>query len=105
MSTQGSDNGDSGGSLSIDRLIQGRATRVQDRDIFAPTFDFTLHQEAKAAQAYPFYQPLERSDGPEAVIYGKRVLMLGSNNYPGPDPPSQGDGSGRGGHPALRHLR
>lgn len=84
MSTHDSDNGDSGGDgLSIDRLIQGRATRLQDRDIFAPTFDFTLPQEAKAAQAYPFYQPLERNEGPEAVIYGKRVLMLGSNNYLG----------------------
>ena len=75
------DSGDDG--LSIDRLIQGRATRLEDRDVFARTFDFTLPQEAKAAQAYPFYQPLERNDGPEAVIYGKRVLMLGSNNYLG----------------------
>ena len=75
------DSGDDG--LSIDRLIQGPTTRLEDRDLFARTFDFTLPQEAKAAQAYPFYQPLERNDGPEAVIYGKRVLMLGSNNYLG----------------------
>ena len=34
-------------------------------------------------QIYPFFQALDSNDGPEASIYGKRVLMFGSNNYLG----------------------
>jgi len=68
---------------SIDRLIQGRNTQLKERDVFVRAFDFKLPQAAKAAEAYPFYQALENNDGPEASIYGKRVLMLGSNNYLG----------------------
>ncbi|MBI2339059.1 MAG: pyridoxal phosphate-dependent aminotransferase family protein [Deltaproteobacteria bacterium] len=30
---------------------------------------------------YPLYQPLDRNDGPTAVIEGKSVIMAGSNNY------------------------
>ena len=69
--------------VSIDTLIHGRNTELQVRDVFARAFEFKLPEAAKAAQAYPFYQPLENNDGPEASIYGKRVLMLGSNNYLG----------------------
>jgi 8-amino-7-oxononanoate synthase len=32
---------------------------------------------------YPFYKALESNEGPEAIIDGKRVIMLGSNNYLG----------------------
>jgi 8-amino-7-oxononanoate synthase len=32
---------------------------------------------------YPVYQPLERNDGPTALINGKSVIMAGSNNYLG----------------------
>jgi 8-amino-7-oxononanoate synthase len=42
--------------------------------------------EAKIAiekGVYPFFIPLERSEGTEAIINGKRVLMFGSNNYLG----------------------
>jgi 8-amino-7-oxononanoate synthase len=32
---------------------------------------------------YPFYKALDSNEGPEAVIDGMRVIMLGSNNYLG----------------------
>ena len=32
---------------------------------------------------YPFYKALESNEGPEAIIDGQRVIMLGSNNYLG----------------------
>jgi 8-amino-7-oxononanoate synthase len=32
---------------------------------------------------YPYFQPLDFNDGPEAQINGKRVTMFGSNNYLG----------------------
>ncbi len=69
--------------LSIDRLTARPHTAPIERDVFSQAFSFTLVQEMKAAQVYPFYQPLTQSDGPQACIYGKQVLMLGSNNYLG----------------------
>lgn len=42
--------------------------------------------EAKIAiekGVYPFFIPLEKNEGTEAIINGKRVLMFGSNNYLG----------------------
>jgi 8-amino-7-oxononanoate synthase len=38
---------------------------------------------ARKMGIYPFFRPLDLNDGPEAVIDGKRVIMLGSNNYLG----------------------
>jgi 8-amino-7-oxononanoate synthase len=38
---------------------------------------------AKQFGFYPFYKALESNEGPEAIIDGKRVIMLGSNNYLG----------------------
>jgi 8-amino-7-oxononanoate synthase len=42
-----------------------------------------LIKQAKAFGLYPFFKALELNEGPEAVIDGKRVIMLGSNNYLG----------------------
>jgi 8-amino-7-oxononanoate synthase len=38
---------------------------------------------ARKRGIYPFFRPLDLNDGPEAVIDGRRVIMLGSNNYLG----------------------
>jgi 8-amino-7-oxononanoate synthase len=38
---------------------------------------------AKSLGLYPFFKALESNEGPEAIIDGKRVIMLGSNNYLG----------------------
>jgi 8-amino-7-oxononanoate synthase len=69
--------------LSIERMIRGRYDGVDGRDVFSKVHDFTLVEQAQAAQVYPFFQALDSNDGPEATIYGKRVLMFGSNNYLG----------------------
>jgi len=69
--------------LTIEGMIKKRYDGRDGRDIFAKAADFTLTEQARAAQLYPFFQPLDSNDGPEAEIYGRRVLMLGSNNYLG----------------------
>src|SRR3990172_4220047 len=69
--------------LTIDGMIRERYDGQDQGDIFAKAAEFTLTEQARAAQLYPFFQPLDRNDGPEAQIYGRRVLMLGSNNYLG----------------------
>jgi 8-amino-7-oxononanoate synthase len=38
---------------------------------------------AQAAGLYPYFIPIENSEGTEAIIDGRRVLMFGSNNYLG----------------------
>ena len=69
--------------VTIGSLIRDRYDGRDQRDIFAKTADFTLSEQARHLQIYPFFQPLDNNDGPVASIYGQRVLMFGSNNYLG----------------------
>ena len=68
--------------LSIEGMFRN-LNRHGDGDIFVKAYSFTLTEQARAAQVYPFFQPLDVNDGPVARIYGKPVLMFGSNNYLG----------------------
>jgi 8-amino-7-oxononanoate synthase len=56
---------------------------VGGKDVFEKCFQFTTTENAKKMGVYPYFRPLDKNDGPEAVLDGKRVLMLGSNNYLG----------------------
>lgn len=52
-------------------------------DLFEKARQFTRPQEVKALGLYPYFLPLEDTEGTEVVIYGKRIVMIGSNNYLG----------------------
>lgn len=39
--------------------------------------------EAQAMGLYPFFIPLDKSEGTEAMADGRRLIMIGSNNYVG----------------------
>jgi 8-amino-7-oxononanoate synthase len=52
-------------------------------DIFKKCYEFDADKIAMAKGIYPFFQPLEGTDGTEVVMNGRKVLMLGSNNYLG----------------------
>ncbi len=69
--------------LTIEGMIRGRFDDHDGRDIFAKVHGFKLPEQARAVRLYPFFQPLDRNDGPVAKIYGREVIMLGSNNYLG----------------------
>ena len=69
--------------LTIEGMIRDRYDGQNDRDIFAKTERFKLIDQARQFDLYPFFQALDNNDGPEAHIYGERVLMFGSNNYLG----------------------
>jgi 8-amino-7-oxononanoate synthase len=47
---------------------------------FDPSSDYA---KAKAADLYPYFRPIEQSEGTQAVMDGEEVIMAGSNNYLG----------------------
>ena len=52
-------------------------------DIFQKCEGFTRARELQAAGIYPYFIPLHGSEGTEVEIAGKRLIMIGSNNYLG----------------------
>lgn len=52
-------------------------------DIFKKCFEYTAPQEVKQAGVYPYFHELQSKQHTEVVIHGKRVVMIGSNNYLG----------------------
>lgn len=52
-------------------------------DIFAKCEDFTQAADARKAGYYPYFIPLQDTEGTEVVINGHRLIMIGSNNYLG----------------------
>ena len=53
------------------------------QDIFTKAHNFTKADEVKAMGLYPYFKPLEATDGTIVEIEGKEVIMAGSNNYLG----------------------
>jgi 8-amino-7-oxononanoate synthase len=52
-------------------------------DVFEKCRKFTKAKEAMAAGVYPYYHVVESEQDPEVVVEGRRMIMLGSNNYLG----------------------
>src|SRR2546426_12689523 len=69
--------------MNVDALNRERYDGLDKHDVFSKIDAFTVVERARDLQIYPFFQALDNNDGPIAQIYGKRVLMFGSNNYLG----------------------
>jgi 8-amino-7-oxononanoate synthase len=52
-------------------------------DLFEKCRNFTAARQAQAAGLYPYFVPLEESEGTEVIVEGHRLIMIGSNNYLG----------------------
>jgi 8-amino-7-oxononanoate synthase len=52
-------------------------------DLFRKCLQFTEAKKVMALGCYPYFIPIEEKDGTEVVIDGKRVIMIGSNDYLG----------------------
>lgn len=52
-------------------------------DIFEKCRNYTAAREAMKVGLYPFFSEVESSLGTRAIIDGKEVIMIGSNNYLG----------------------
>mgnify|MGYP001604941254 FL=1 len=73
------------GSEDMEESMQERRSlaTIGGKDVFEKAFKFTAADNARKRGIYPFFRPLDQNNGPEAQIDGKRVVMLGSNNYLG----------------------
>ena len=52
-------------------------------DVFKKALTFTKAEEARASGFYPYFIPIDGSEGTEVVIDGQKRIMIGSNNYLG----------------------
>ena len=52
-------------------------------DIFQKCRDYTLSDEMRKENLYPYYRVISSPQNPEVTIDGQKVVMLGSNNYLG----------------------
>lgn len=52
-------------------------------DVFDKAYRFVEADMIRQFGIYPYYQTIDRNEGAEAIIEGKTVIMLGSNNYLG----------------------
>lgn len=56
---------------------------IAKNDLFAKAYNFTKADEIKKLGLYPYFKPLEATDGTVVEIEGRKVIMAGSNNYLG----------------------
>ncbi|HOI23824.1 MAG: pyridoxal phosphate-dependent aminotransferase family protein [Treponema sp.] len=52
-------------------------------DIFQKCFSFDLDKKVMEKGIYPYFQPLDGLEGTEVSYHGRKIIMIGSNNYLG----------------------
>jgi len=56
---------------------------IKEVDIFDKCGKFTAAREAMMAGLYPYFRVIESAQDPEVIVDGKKMIMIGSNNYLG----------------------
>ncbi|PKN16683.1 MAG: 8-amino-7-oxononanoate synthase [Deltaproteobacteria bacterium HGW-Deltaproteobacteria-23] len=60
-----------------------RVVEADTADVFEKCRKFTTAKEVMAAGLYPYFHVVESEQNPEVIVEGKKMIMLGSNNYLG----------------------
>ena len=60
-----------------------RVVGASTSDVFEKCRQFTTAKEVMAAGLYPYFHVVESEQNPEVIVEGKKMIMLGSNNYLG----------------------
>jgi 8-amino-7-oxononanoate synthase len=70
---------------TLSKQMAGRVSlsKMGGKDVFEKCFKFMTADNARSMGVYPFFRPLDFNNGPEAQLEGRKVIMLGSNNYLG----------------------
>ncbi len=76
------------GSASLSRAVPEDVLRPTLRDepapdVFSKAYEFRRADEVRALGLYPYFVPIEASDATEVTVEGRRLVMVGSNNYLG----------------------
>jgi len=58
-------------------------TLTKKGDLFEKARNFTAAKEVMAAGLYPYFRPIESGQDTEVIYKGKKLIMIGSNNYLG----------------------
>jgi 8-amino-7-oxononanoate synthase len=74
---------DSEAALAQSMAERASLSKVGGKDVFEKCQKFMTADNARAMGMYPFFRPLDFNNGPEAQLEGRKVTMLGSNNYLG----------------------
>ncbi len=56
---------------------------IKPLDLFEKCRKYTAAKEVMAAGFYPYFRVVESEQNPEVIVDGKKMIMLGSNNYLG----------------------
>jgi 8-amino-7-oxononanoate synthase len=66
------------------KLVQNSSMAVgKSTDIFGKCFKFKKARELMSVGLYPYFRMIESAQDPEVVMGGRRMIMVGSNNYLG----------------------
>jgi hypothetical protein len=66
------------------RLVQNSPMAIEkNMDLFDKCYKFTKAKELMAAGMYPYFRVIESAQDPEVMINGRKMIMVGSNNYLG----------------------
>ena len=66
------------------RLVQNSQMAIKkSTDIFDKCNKFTKAKELMSVGIYPFFRVIESAQDPEVLMNGRRMIMVGSNNYLG----------------------
>jgi 8-amino-7-oxononanoate synthase len=66
------------------RLVQNPSMAIEKSvDLFDKCYRFTKAKELMTAGMYPYFRVIESAQDPEVVIDGRKMIMVGSNNYLG----------------------
>jgi 8-amino-7-oxononanoate synthase len=66
------------------RLVQNSQMAVKkSADIFGKCFRFDKAKELMSQGLYPYFRVIESAQEPEIIMNGRRMIMIGSNNYLG----------------------
>src|SRR5271169_1591511 len=66
------------------RLVQNSPMAIDKAtDLFDRCFKFTKAKDLITAELYPYFRVIQSAQDPEVVIDGKKMIMVGSNNYLG----------------------
>ncbi len=66
------------------RLVQDSSMAVKKSpDIFEKCLKFTRAKELMSHGLYPYFRVIESAQDPEVIMNGRKMIMVGSNNYLG----------------------